>query len=162
MTSLLGMLKCAFGSVFSSRTDSQIPRILAPGAVGYLSASCCNPAALPDDERLVANVKAALQQHGLEREIHKETLTNANAGMRAVRARLDADQMAVVNKVTSLFSTQGLDAFPMLFVDGDLAFYGGLPSTEEIAEYMRGRLKEDTPAPAEASHGAEGAAVERA
>lgn len=162
MTSLLGMLKCAFGSVFSTRTDSRIPRILAPGAVGYLSASCCNPAALPDDERLVANVNAALQELGLEREIHKETLTNANAGMRALRATLDADQMAVVNKVTSLFSTQGLEAFPILFVDGDLAFYGGLPSTEEIAEHMRERLKDAPPAHAEPSHAAEGAPVERA
>jgi hypothetical protein len=141
MTGLIGMLKCAFGTVFSTRTDSRIPTILARGNVGYLSASCCNPAAVPDDERLVANVKAAMQDLSLDLEIHKETLTHAQAGMRSAKARLSPEQMAVVNKVTSLFATRGLDAFPMLFVDGDLAFYGGLPSAAEIAEHMSGRLK---------------------
>jgi hypothetical protein len=33
-----------------------------------------------------------------------------------------------------------LTAFPCLFIDGDLAFYGGIPSVEAIEEYLRAHL----------------------
>jgi hypothetical protein len=145
------MLKCAFSTVFSTQSDSKIPVILTPGNVGYLSASCCNPAAGPADEQLVGNVHDAMAQLDIDLELHKETLTHAQAGMRSARAKLDTQQMAVVNKVTSLFSTQGLGAFPMLFVNGDLAFYGGIPSTTQIADYMRANLQQPGGANAAAS-----------
>jgi hypothetical protein len=53
---------------------------------------------------------------------------------------LDEQQKGVVNKVMTLFSTRGLEAFPMLFIDGDLAFYGGTPTIDQLTERMRTTL----------------------
>jgi hypothetical protein len=125
---------------FSDASESKIPLILSAGSVGYLSASCCNPAAVPDDEQLTNNVKQAMNGLGLDLELHKETLTHAQASLPSAVASLDEQQTGVINKVMTLFSTRGLEAFPMLFIDGDLAFYGGTPSTEEITQHMRSRL----------------------
>lgn len=125
--------------LFGSKSDNKIVQVLAPGHVGYLSASCCNPAAGPVDEQLVRNLKEAMTNLGLDLEIHKETLTGAQAGMRSAMAHLSIKQGKVVTKVLGLFSSKGLMAFPMVFVDGDVAFYGGVPSTAEIEEYLRPR-----------------------
>jgi hypothetical protein len=125
---------------FSGPSESKIPVILSPGKIGYLSASCCNPAAVPGDEELASNVKQALDQLGLELELHKETLTHAQASLPSTVGSLDEQQKGVVNKVMTLFSTRGLEAFPMLFIDGDLAFYGGTPTIDQLTERMRTTL----------------------
>lgn len=125
---------------FSAESESKIPVILSPGNIGYLSASCCNPAAVPDDEELASNVKRAQERLGLSLELFKETLTHAQASLPSTVGSLDEQQKGVINKVMTLFSTRGLEAFPMLFIDGDLAFYGGTPTVEQITERMRGTL----------------------
>jgi hypothetical protein len=130
------MLKWLLGS----KSDNKIAQMLAPGSVGYLSASCCTPSAAIADEQLVRNVQQAMSNLGINVEIQKETLTSAQAGMRSAIAQLSLQQGKVVTKVMALFSTRGFEAFPILFVDGDLAFYGGVPSTEAIEEYFRSRL----------------------
>jgi hypothetical protein len=125
--------------LFGSKSDNKIIQLLAPGHVGYLSASCCNPAAGPVDEQLVTNLKQAMANLGLDLTIYKETLTGAQAGMRSAMMHLSLKQGKVVTKVMGLFNSKGMTAFPMLFVDGDVAFYGGVPSTAEIEEYLRPR-----------------------
>jgi hypothetical protein len=129
-----------FKWLLGGETDSKIPKILGRDNVGYLSASCCHPAAAASDEQLLRNVKEAMAELGVEREIHVETLTGAQAGMRSILGHLDLRQSGVVTKVMSLFSTKGLSAFPILFVNGEIAFYGGIPTKAEIVEHMRTRL----------------------
>lgn len=126
------MLKWLFGS----DTDSKIQTILAPGAIGYLSASCCNPAAVGADVQLVDNLRQAMEKLGLQQDVHMETLTGAQAGMRSTLPRLSLQQGKVVTKVMTLFSTKGMNAFPILFVNGDVAFYGGVPTADEIEAYL--------------------------
>lgn len=132
---------------FSSQSESKIPVILSPGNIGYLSASCCNPAAVPDDEELTRNVEQAQERLGLSLELFKETLTHAQASLPSTAGSLDEQQKGVVGKVMTLFSTRGLEAFPMLFIDGDLAFYGGTPTVDQITERMRDTLAGEKASP---------------
>ncbi len=121
-------------------SESKSPDILEPGNVGYLSASCCDPSAITADEQLVKNVKEAMRELGLDLELHKETLTSAQALIGSVGSVLDAKQTGVINKVMTLFATEGLKGFPMLFINGELAFNGKIPSPADIAEFMRSNL----------------------
>ena len=130
------MLKWLFGG----ESESQIPQMLSEGKVGYLSASCCNPLAASTDEQLVRNLKEAMADLGLDLEIHTETVTHAQAAMGSALKDLDQRQNGVVTKVMSLFSTKGLSAFPILFINGDVASYGGVPPKQEIVEHLRSRL----------------------
>lgn len=128
--------------LFGSGSDSKVQQLLAPGNIGYLSASCCNPMAAPLDDQLEANVRQALANLQLNVEIHKETLTGAQSSMRSAMSQMNLKQGKVGAKVMSLFSTRGLSAFPCLFVSGELAFYGGVPTTEAIQEYLTAHLED--------------------
>ena len=143
------MLNWLFGG---ASEGSQIPQMLSLGNVGYLSASCCNPMAASTDEQLVHNLKEAMTEVGLEVPIHTETVTHAQAALGTAARDFDQRQQGVVAKVMSLFTTKGLSAFPILFVNGDIASYGGVPSKQEIVEHLRSRLKspsKDKPAESE-------------
>lgn len=135
------MLKWLFGS----GPDTKIVQLLERGHIGYLSASCCNPSAAVADQQLVDNVQQALNNLQLPLELQKETLTGAQASMRSAMGQLSLKQSAVAAKIMSLFSTRGLSAFPCLFIDGELAFYGGIPTVQEIEDYMRAHLDSLTP-----------------
>jgi hypothetical protein len=141
--------------LFGSKSDNTIVQILAPSSVGYLSASCCNPAAGTADEELVKNLKQALSNVGLDTEIKKETLTGAQAGMRSAMTQLNLHQGKVVTKVMGLFSTRGFEAFPILLIGGDVAAYGGVPAVDEIEKHLRAHLPALTAKPAEAPAPAE-------
>lgn len=125
-----------------SGSESKVKQLLAPGNIGYLSASCCNPMAAPLDEQLETNLRQALSNLHLNIEIHKETLTGAQASMRSAMTQMSLKQGKVGAKVMSLFSTKGLAAFPCVFISGDLAFYGGVPTTEAIQEYLSAHLED--------------------
>lgn len=139
--------------LFGAKADNKIIQVLEPGSVGYLSASCCNPAAGTADEQLVANLKQAMSNVGLDLEIQMVTLTSAQAGMRSALPRLSMQQGKVVTKVMGLFSSRGFAAFPILLVGGDMAFYGGVPSTEEIEKHLRQHLTALTPKAGQAAPG---------
>jgi len=127
------MLKWLFGP----KSESKVAAIVQRGSIGYLSASCCNAAAAMADEQLVANLREAMAEVGLDLPIETETLTGAQAALGSLVSSLDIRQAAVVAKVTTLFSTKGLSAFPILFVNGEIATYGGVPGREVIVEHLR-------------------------
>ena len=141
------MLKWLFGS----GPDTKIVQLLERGHIGYLSASCCNPSASVADQQLVDNVQQALNNLHLPLELQKETLTGAQASMRSAMGQLSLKQSAIAAKIMSLFSTRGLSAFPCLFIDGELAFYGGIPTVQEIEDYLRAHLDSLTPKAAPAT-----------
>jgi hypothetical protein len=143
------MLKWLFGS----DSETKITQLLERGNIGYLSASCCNPSAASADQQLESNLRQALTNLELPLEIHKETLTGAQASMRSAMGQFGIKQGAIAAKVMSLFSTRGLEAFPCVFIDGDLAFHSGVPSTEAIEEYLRAHLDHLTPKGSEAEAG---------
>jgi hypothetical protein len=52
--------------------------------------------------------------------------------LRELGTQIEGPAAAFRDDLATLFQTQGLAAFPLLIVDGRIAFYGGVPSTETI------------------------------
>jgi hypothetical protein len=108
-------------------------QLLAPGGVGVLSAACCHAGAKPLDEALLADLRAA----GVGTETIKvETITEAQQALPAIMGKLDERQINLVQTITTLFMKNGLSVFPMLLVDGQLAFYGGSPGKDAIVNKL--------------------------
>lgn len=118
--------------------EERFLEILKPGSVAVLSASCCNPAASATDEVVLERVRSACASLGLDpSKVRLETVTDAKTALPGLQARLNKQQAAVVEKLTSLFMTNGLDVFPMLLINGELAFYGGAPEPAKIESKLR-------------------------
>jgi hypothetical protein len=119
-----------------TETGDKMLALLQRGGVGVLSASCCYAGAKALDDVLLADLRAS----GLrEDEIKTETITDAQRALPAIMNKLDPAQRELINTITGLFMQNGLTVFPMLLVDGQLAFYGGSPGTEAIrAKLNRG------------------------
>lgn len=126
--------------LFGKPVKTQLLDMMGKGNVGYLSATCCNPAAATSDNQLVANLEAAMKNLGQQHTIYKETLTGAQSALPGIAGQLSDAQKAVAQKVMTLFSTQGLMAFPIVFMDGDIVFYGGVPSVNQIEDAIRAKL----------------------
>ena len=97
-------------------------------AIVILSASCCNPLAIPGDKKIKNNIAGALANLGIETEVHLFTITSAQSSLNS----LPAQHKELGNKVMGLFQSKGLGAFPALIINGDLVFYGGIPEVEQI------------------------------
>lgn len=121
-----------------SEAGKRLVEMLSPGSVVILSAKCCNPMAGPADEALTAKLKAACAETGVDAQIIRvETVTEAQSALPSVAKELDARQLALTQKLTTLFMTQGLGVFPMLIIDGEMAFYGGVPEVAQIREKLQ-------------------------
>lgn len=126
---------CASGSSDAAATRA----LLDESNVGILSAACCDATAAPKDEALKRNLLEAMEQAGDRRAVIVETITSAQRHMRTIQAQADDGQKQLVQSVVALFQANGLSIFPLLIVDGRVAFYGGVPSVEMIRERLRER-----------------------
>jgi hypothetical protein len=133
---ILKMLACCLGL---SKRESHIEEVLQPDSVSILSASCCDPSSAPKDEELKRNVNAAMEKLNQCEPVCFETITGAQAGIRGLSGKLDTKQQRLVDTVIQLFQTQGMSVFPMLIVDGRIAYYGGVPTVGMISEKLRAR-----------------------
>lgn len=95
--------------------------------ITILTASCCNPGLKPMDEQYTARVKQALEKVNTQAKIETITATEAYYGKKV------GDQ----TKLRPLFEKYGMDALPALFVNEELALYGGLPSLEKLVEVIQ-------------------------
>jgi hypothetical protein len=129
-------LKLLFGSLFVKNDPKKIKQMMEVGNIGILSARCCNPAAVAMDEELIQNVKEAMGKTSTELEINFETITTAQKSLRSLAGKLNDSQNTLVDKITSLFQVKGLSMFPVLLINGELAFYGGVPTIEMIQEKL--------------------------
>jgi hypothetical protein len=114
----------------------ELHELLGPGRVGVLSAACCDANSAARDEQLRANLASALQQTGSHHRPVHSTLTLARHQLRQLGTRIDGPAAAFRDDLATLFQTHGLAAFPLLIVDGRIAFYGGVPSTEAIGHKL--------------------------
>ncbi len=99
--------------------------------ITILTASCCNPALKPMDEQYSLKVKQALDKINAQAKIEVVTATEVYYGKK----------VGDPSKLKPLFDKYGMDALPALFVNEEMALYGGLPSTEKIVEVIQKALK---------------------
>ncbi|MCW4028430.1 MAG: thioredoxin family protein [Candidatus Bathyarchaeota archaeon] len=99
--------------------------------VTILTASCCNPALKPMDEQYTKRVKQALGTVNTHAEIEVVTATEAYYGKK----------IGDMSKLRPLFDRYGMDALPALFVNEELALYGGLPSIDKLVEVLQKAIK---------------------
>jgi hypothetical protein len=84
------------------------------------------------------NVRAACETVGMDAAgIHLETLTNAQTALPKIAGHLDERQGALVKRLMATFLSEGLAAFPMVFIGGDLAFHGDIPEASSIERRLR-------------------------
>lgn len=105
--------------------------------VGILSASCCDATSAPRDEELKANLLQAMQDAGMERAVVCQTITTAQRHLRELSGTVDGPQKQLIANVTTLFQSHGLGIFPLLIIHGRVAFYGGVPSVEQIRQRLQ-------------------------
>lgn len=117
--------------------SASLDELLGSGRVAVLSAACCDAMSLPRDEALAANLAAAMAGTTPERPVAFGTLTDTRRQLREAGPALGSVALDFRDQLSALFQTQGLAAFPLLLVDGRVAFYGGVPSVEAIAEKLR-------------------------
>jgi hypothetical protein len=93
------------------------------------SFACCNPAVKPQDQQFAASIREALEVTNVEAQIELATATD-------LVNRLREDQ---VKAIAPLLKRYGTAIAPMMFIDGELELYGGVPPLEKIIEAVRKR-----------------------
>lgn len=109
--------------------------------IGVLSAACCDTTAGAKDQALLSNLQQALQAEGDQRAVVFETITSAQKHMRTLQAVAGPEQQKLIARVVALFQANGLSIFPLLIIDGRVAYYGGAPSVEAIRERLQSRSR---------------------
>ncbi len=105
--------------------------------IGVLSASCCDATSGPKDDGLKKNLLDAMQRCGDNRPVIVETITAAQSHLRALESQADDSQKRLIQNVITLFQANGLSIFPLLIINARVAYYGGVPSAEMIAERLQ-------------------------
>ncbi|XVJ71141.1 MAG: hypothetical protein HEQ39_17145 [Rhizobacter sp.] len=124
---------CATGT-----TDiSKVKALLDQNNIGILSAACCDSTASSKDQALQNNLREAMDRVKDSRAVIVDTITSAQQNLRTLEAQADTRQKQLIQNVVSLFQSNGLSIFPLLIVNGRVAFYGGVPSIEMIQDTLR-------------------------
>jgi hypothetical protein len=110
--------------------------LLDKNNIGILSAACCDATAGPKDEGLKKNLQQAMAQSNDRRAVVIETITAAQQHLRALEAQASLSQKQLIQNVVALFQANGLGIFPLLIINGRVAYYGGVPSAEMILERL--------------------------
>ena len=101
-----------------------------------LSLTCCNPKLATYDQQYVSRIKAALTSLGLEATVEVTSATDALFGLKMVKPQ----------KIWDLFDKYGTAVAPVLFINGELALYGGVPSLERLEDVIGKAAKKTEPA----------------
>lgn len=97
-----------------------------------LSGACCNPMSVMLDEELKKKVQLVLQELGMTATITTISVTDAQAHTKS----LSAMHKVLIDKIQSIFFSQGLAGFPALIVNGDLLLYGGVPEKDRLTNVI--------------------------
>lgn len=113
-----------------------ISALVATGTVGMVSASCCDSGSQARDEEMMKNVSQAIELVYSNHTVVASTITEVRKQLRALDATGDDALERFKDALTTLFQGRGLSAFPLLLIDGRIAFYGGVPTAAAIAEAL--------------------------
>lgn len=92
-----------------------------------LSFSCCNPQFAAHDQRYIELIRSVLQKTGIEADIDLVTVTEAMMSL----------QYAYMAPIRPMFQKYGTAIAPALFINEDLALFGGVPAEEKLIEVLR-------------------------
>jgi len=121
----------------NSSDPSTMKALLDKNNIGILSAACCDATAGPKDEALKDSLRQAMERTGDRRAVVVETITSAQQHMRALKAQADLGQKLLIQNVVTLFQANGLSIFPLLIINGRVAFYGGVPTLDLIEQRLQ-------------------------
>jgi hypothetical protein len=120
----------------TDETAESLRKILSDQGRGIISASCCAPMAAHHDKALEENLGEALVSTGHSPDYQVISITDAQKAVSKVEQELTPDQQRLVQQIQGMVSTQGFSIFPILLIGGKIAYYGGLPTPEMIAEKL--------------------------
>jgi protein-disulfide isomerase len=95
--------------------------------ITLLSLACCLPASAASDQHYIERINTALGKAGAEAVIEKVSGLDAAFGIRNVD----------LSKLVPLYDKFGTSVAPVLFVNGELALYGGVPTVEKLTEVIQ-------------------------
>jgi hypothetical protein len=87
-----------------------------------VSMACCNPALKPQDQLYLAKIREALAKTEVEAQVELVKATE-------MMASLGDDQLSALKP---LIAKYGSAVAPAMFIDGELALYGGVPTLEKL------------------------------
>ncbi|MBT0962399.1 hypothetical protein [Denitromonas iodatirespirans] len=134
---------CCAADTASPSGIEPIERALQPGTTAVISVACCTPGAAGGDEEVLAAVAQGLKLLGDERVPLLVSATEAQKFAMGMPAHLDAPARRAVEQVVALFSQHGMGIFPVVMVDRQIVFYGGIPTPDQLAQRVR-NLRERT------------------
>lgn len=100
-----------------------------------LSLTCCNPKLASYDEKYMQRIDEALEKLGAEAEVSLVTATDALFGTGV--------KISNVKELWDLLEKYGTSVAPLLIIDGEIAFYGGIPSLEKLVDALGKALKKE-------------------
>lgn len=95
--------------------------------VTVLSFSCCNPKFAEYDKRYIVLIRAVLEKTGIQADLDLVTVTEAMMSM----------QYTYMAPIRPMFQKYGSAIAPALFVNEELALFGGVPTEEKLTEVLR-------------------------
>ena len=120
----------------SNSSSSDLSSVIEPGAISVVSASCCSSTSAVNDDAMLNTVRDYIDREGLNKNINFITITDAQKALPELSKSLNAQQTQLVGQIQTLFTTQGLNVFPLLIVDQNIAFYGGIPTVDMLSEKL--------------------------
>jgi hypothetical protein len=97
--------------------------------ITLISMSCCNPALKPQDQQYKRRVEEALAAAKVTAQIETASATDMMHRMSDTQAK----------KIMPLFKKHGAAVAPLMLIDGDIVFYGGVPTLEKLTETISAR-----------------------
>lgn len=98
--------------------------------ITVLSIACCNPSTANQDQQYISRIKEVLTKTNIEAQLEMVAASDAAFGLKTSYAR----------KLLPLFNKYGMSVAPALFINGELVFYGGVPSVEKLTEAIQKAL----------------------
>lgn len=99
--------------------------------ITVLSVACCNPASVVHDQQYISRIKEALNKVSVEAQVELVTATDAFFGLK----------LGYIRKMLPLFNKYGMAVAPALFINGELMFYGLIPTVEKLVEVIEKNAK---------------------
>ncbi|OPY34072.1 MAG: hypothetical protein A4E32_00341 [Methanomassiliicoccales archaeon PtaU1.Bin124] len=99
-----------------------------------LSFSCCNPQFAVHDQRYVELIQNVLKKTGIEAEIDLVTVTEAMMSL----------TYAYMAPIRPMFQKYGTAIAPALFINEEMALFGGVPTEEKLIEVLKKALEKQT------------------
>jgi protein-disulfide isomerase len=94
--------------------------------ITLLSLACCLPASAASDQQYIERINTALSKASIEATIEKVSGLDAAFGMGNVD----------LSKLVPLYDKYGTSVAPVLFINGELTLFGGVPTIEKLTEVI--------------------------